>query len=290
MTASCTVERWSPGSSAGPCVTGASASLLRRSALPKEDAAARRGCAVRRSPSWPGSRWTISPGSSRAGPPHLRPRWWRHWPARCASPTPSATSSSGWPGTSPPDAIWCRRASRPACNACSTAWRIRPSPSLTPRGRSSSPTRRTTRSWVRPRAGGESNATASGATSSGRAAAPSPAPTRKPTCRLGLVADLRLTAARYPADARLKRLISELAAQSPRFVELWQPHELEPHHDQGRRKVIDHPDVGRITLDCDTLIVAADDLRIMIYTAEPETEDAERLALAIVLGTQSLIE
>ena len=28
----------------------------------------------------------------------------------------------------------------------------------------------------------------------------------------------------------------------------------------------------------------------MIYTAEPETEDAERLALAIVLGTQSLVD
>jgi hypothetical protein len=50
------------------------------------------------------------------------------------------------------------------------------------------------------------------------------------------------------------------------------------------------PAVGRITLDCDTLIVAADDLRIMIYTAEPETEDAERVSLAIVLGTQALID
>ena len=58
----------------------------------------------------------------------------------------------------------------------------------------------------------------------------------------------------------------------------------------ARRKVIDHPAVGRITLDCDTLMVAADDLRIMIYTAEPETEDAERLSLAIVLGTQALID
>jgi len=28
----------------------------------------------------------------------------------------------------------------------------------------------------------------------------------------------------------------------------------------------------------------------MNYTAEPATEDAERLALAIVLGTQSLID
>ena len=48
--------------------------------------------------------------------------------------------------------------------------------------------------------------------------------------------------------------------------------------------------MGHITLDCDTLVAAADDLRIMIFTAEPETEDAERLALATVLGTQSLID
>jgi transcriptional regulator with XRE-family HTH domain len=102
-----------------------------------------------------------------------------------------------------------------------------------------------------------------------------------------LVADLRLTAARYPADPRLRRLVGELASHSPRFVELWDAGAPEPHQEQGRRKVIDHPDVGRMTLDCDTLIVAADDLRITIYTAEPATEDAERLALAIVLGTQT---
>jgi transcriptional regulator with XRE-family HTH domain len=105
-----------------------------------------------------------------------------------------------------------------------------------------------------------------------------------------LVADLRLTAARYPADQRLKQLIRDLVAQSPRFVKLWESGALEPHQDVGRHKVIDHPDVGHITLDCDTLIVAADDLRIMIYTAEPDTEDGDRLALAIVLGTQSLVD
>ena len=104
-----------------------------------------------------------------------------------------------------------------------------------------------------------------------------------------LAADLRLTAARYPTDQRLKRLIGELSAHSPRFVELWKSGDLEPHHDYGRHKVVDHPDVGLITLDCDTLIVAADDLRIMIYTAEPGTEDSERLALAVVLGTQAFM-
>ncbi|MGQ4442264.1 transcriptional regulator, partial [Streptomyces violaceoruber] len=32
------------------------------------------------------------------------------------------------------------------------------------------------------------------------------------------------------------------------------------------------------------------DLRIMVYTAEPDTADAERLALLTVLGTQELVE
>ena len=106
----------------------------------------------------------------------------------------------------------------------------------------------------------------------------------------GLVADLRLTAARYPHDQRLKQLIREITAQSPRFEKLCESSAPTPHQDFGRHKVIDHPDVGHITLECDTLVVAANDLRIMIYTAEPDTEDAERLSLAIVLGTQSLID
>jgi transcriptional regulator with XRE-family HTH domain len=104
-----------------------------------------------------------------------------------------------------------------------------------------------------------------------------------------LVADLRMTAARYPADRELKRLIAELTSRSPRFAELWESAEAGSPEDQSRHKVIDHPDVGLIALDCDTLIVAGDDLRIMVYTAEPGTEDAEQLALAVVLGTQALI-
>ncbi|WP_439385461.1 helix-turn-helix transcriptional regulator [Amycolatopsis lexingtonensis] len=102
-----------------------------------------------------------------------------------------------------------------------------------------------------------------------------------------LVADLRLTASRYPADHALRRLIADLTAGSPRFAELWDA-EAPPPPDPSRRKTIDHPAVGPLTLDCDTLLVAQDDLRISVYTAEPGTEDADRLELATVLGTQSL--
>lgn len=105
-----------------------------------------------------------------------------------------------------------------------------------------------------------------------------------------LVADLRMTAARYPGDPRLRRLVADLRAASPRFVELWEAAPDPAPAEQSRHKVIEHPAVGLITLDCDTLVVAGDDLRIMVYTADPGTEDAARLELAIVLGTQALIE
>ncbi|MFF5076141.1 helix-turn-helix transcriptional regulator [Actinoplanes sp. NPDC000266] len=104
-----------------------------------------------------------------------------------------------------------------------------------------------------------------------------------------LAADLRLTAARYPADHDLKRLIAELTAHSPEFAELWTSAEPVEITEFSRRKIVDHPDVGRLTLDCDTLTVAGDDLRITVYTAEPGTDDAARLELAITLGTQSLV-
>jgi transcriptional regulator with XRE-family HTH domain len=100
------------------------------------------------------------------------------------------------------------------------------------------------------------------------------------------VADLRAVTARYPADQGLRRLVADLRANSTRFAELWDSGIVGRH--EAARKTIDHPHVGPVTLDCDVLTVTGSDLRIMIYTAEPGTEDAERLALLTVLGTQAL--
>jgi transcriptional regulator with XRE-family HTH domain len=103
------------------------------------------------------------------------------------------------------------------------------------------------------------------------------------------VSDLRLTATRYPADRTLSRLVGELAVQSPRFRELWESGDLNPPPPMSKRKIVHHPAVGRIALDCDVLLVATDDVRIMMYTAEPGTEDAVRLELAIAFGTQATV-
>ncbi|WP_133788048.1 helix-turn-helix transcriptional regulator [Kribbella sp. VKM Ac-2571] len=115
-------------------------------------------------------------------------------------------------------------------------------------------------------------------------------PEEKAELLAGQVADLRRTAARYPADRQLRTLVRELAANSPHFADLWARDEPEPRSEPSKRKVVDHPAVGAIALDCDVLFVATDDVRLMMYTAEPGTEDAERLALAVVLGTQQLVE
>ncbi|MEV5412221.1 helix-turn-helix transcriptional regulator [Thermopolyspora sp. NPDC052614] len=104
--------------------------------------------------------------------------------------------------------------------------------------------------------------------------------------RAAQVADLRRTASLYPADQRLRRLISRLRAASAEFADLWDSGAVGRH--EAARKTIDHPHVGALTLDCDVLVAADNDLRIMIYTAEPGSEDAERLALLAVIGTQTL--
>jgi transcriptional regulator with XRE-family HTH domain len=120
---------------------------------------------------------------------------------------------------------------------------------------------------------------------------PDPQVPRTPESRhaseAAMVADLRAATARYPADQQLQRLVAELHSKSDRFAELWDSGTV-GHHEPSR-KTVDHPYVGTLTLDCDVLTVAGSDLRIMIDTAEPGTEDAERLALLTVLGTQELI-
>ncbi|MFL5996674.1 MAG: helix-turn-helix transcriptional regulator [Streptomyces sp.] len=104
----------------------------------------------------------------------------------------------------------------------------------------------------------------------------------------GMVAELRATAARYPADRQLQALIAELRTRSERFAELWDAGVV--GRLAGSRKTVEHPQVGTLTLDCDLLRVEENDLHILVYSAEPGTEAAEKLRLLSVLGTQNLVE
>ncbi|MDX2938382.1 helix-turn-helix transcriptional regulator [Streptomyces ipomoeae] len=103
---------------------------------------------------------------------------------------------------------------------------------------------------------------------------------------IGMVSELRAAAARYPADPQLRRLITELRAGSERFAELWEAGVVGSL--EVSRKTVEHPQVGLLTLDCNVLRMDGSGLRILGYSAEPGTEDAEKLALLSVIGTQSL--
>ncbi len=101
----------------------------------------------------------------------------------------------------------------------------------------------------------------------------------------GAVADLHDAAGRFPDDEPLRALIADLRAVSPRFAALWEQRPVARHVTD--RKTFDHPEVGRLTLDCDELTVAGSDLRLVVYTAPPDSPDARALALLGAIGLQS---
>jgi len=101
-----------------------------------------------------------------------------------------------------------------------------------------------------------------------------------------MVSDLRRTAARYPADPGLSRLIADLRAGSDRFERLWTLRELDERH--GDTKRVRHPQLGVLELDCNVLDVHGDDQVLLVYSAAPGTPSAEALALLSVVGLQDV--
>lgn len=101
-----------------------------------------------------------------------------------------------------------------------------------------------------------------------------------------MVTDLRASSVRYPKDAELRAMIQELRSTSDDFARLWDDHV--PAFHESEYKTINHPDLGPIPLDCDVLTAPGSDLRIVVYTATPNSEAAEKLRLLATIGLQSL--
>ncbi len=66
------------------------------------------------------------------------------------------------------------------------------------------------------------------------------------------------------------------------FAALWHEGTATGHTED--RKTVRHPDIGDITVDCDVLHDSDTDLKIVIYTAAPGSEDATKLDLTRVTG------
>lgn len=100
------------------------------------------------------------------------------------------------------------------------------------------------------------------------------------------VADLRATWSRRHRDADVRALVDALLAESPDFAEIWERHEVGVKHLEQKRFV--HPQIGELTVDCETLATDVEGQRLVILGAAPGTEAHGKLQLLRVLGQQSL--
>ncbi|SEB46862.1 helix-turn-helix domain-containing protein [Microbacterium hydrocarbonoxydans] len=92
------------------------------------------------------------------------------------------------------------------------------------------------------------------------------------------VAIMRAEAGRDPHDKGLQDLVGELSTRSETFRALWAAHDVRTHGAGTKR--FRHPLVGEIVLAYEELAITAEPGNVlMIYTAEPGSPSAERLAL-----------
>ncbi|PCN48576.1 transcriptional regulator [Curtobacterium sp. 'Ferrero'] len=100
------------------------------------------------------------------------------------------------------------------------------------------------------------------------------------------VASLRAAVgAAGPGDRRAQQLVADLERESPEFRELWALHEVRSRWEDHKTFV--HPELGRIAVDCQVLHTDNRAQALLLFTAPAGTEDAEKLALLGVLGTQT---
>jgi transcriptional regulator with XRE-family HTH domain len=102
------------------------------------------------------------------------------------------------------------------------------------------------------------------------------------------VASLRAAYGSMGADSRVGELVRELQRISPEFAELWDRHEVARRF--ADHKVLIHPEVGPIELDCQVLLTEDQTQALLVLTAAPNTEDEEKLRLVSVLGTQQFTD
>ena len=92
------------------------------------------------------------------------------------------------------------------------------------------------------------------------------------------VSHLRLDAGLHPTDRQLATLVGELSMRSEDFRRLWADHQVKAKTYGVKR--IRHPVAGELTLPYETLALPGDpDQSLVVYTPEPDTETAERIAL-----------
>jgi len=100
------------------------------------------------------------------------------------------------------------------------------------------------------------------------------------------VAQLRTVASREGRGSRAATLAERLCAESSEFAELWAQHEVGVNYTNQKR--ILHPQVGMVSLHCQTLVDPDQAQSLLVFTAIPGTEDYDKLRLLSVIGSQRI--
>jgi transcriptional regulator with XRE-family HTH domain len=99
------------------------------------------------------------------------------------------------------------------------------------------------------------------------------------------VANLRAVHGRDPGDVEASELVDLLRRESAEFEKLWSHHEVAVRRDT--RKRIAHPMIGLVKLDCQVLTAENQTEKLVVFTAAPGSEDADRLELLSVVGGEA---
>ncbi len=98
------------------------------------------------------------------------------------------------------------------------------------------------------------------------------------------VAALRAAYGSMGPQSRAGEIVRELLRRSPEFAAFWEEQVV------GRRfedhKVLIHPEVGEVEVDCQALFTEDESQVLLVLTAAPRSESEDKLKLLTVVGTQ----
>jgi transcriptional regulator with XRE-family HTH domain len=99
-----------------------------------------------------------------------------------------------------------------------------------------------------------------------------------------MVANLRAAYGQMGPKSRAGELASLLCKESAEFAELWERQEVAKRF--ADHKVLMHPELGAIEVDCQVLFTEDQSQALLVLTAAPRTEGYEKLQLLGVLGNE----
>ena len=102
------------------------------------------------------------------------------------------------------------------------------------------------------------------------------------------VASLRAAYGSMGLRSRAGELVREITHRSSEFARLWGRQEVSRRFED--HKVLVHPEVGELELDCQALFTEDQSQTLIVLTAAPRSEAEDKLKLLAVVGTQQFAD